>query len=164
MKFKNHLIGSAISAVGLIGLAYAMEAELSTKEMVLTASAVIVGGNFPDFDLASIPSRMYAIVLALTLPVFYYLDMPWHWVVMVIPFVAAKTSKHRGISHSYLLVLILLSSSQTISFASPFLPNSWLWVKDFIVKFSLQIDALAVGLVTHYVLDKMSPFKRKNWF
>ena len=91
MKFKHHFIGSSIAAVGLVGIAHIVGTDLTVNETILTASAVIIGGNFPDFDLASIPSRIYAIILALALPVFYYLGMPWHWVIMASPFVLAKT-------------------------------------------------------------------------
>ena len=153
MNFRSHLIGSSVIAAGLTGIAYTLDTGLSEQDIMLIAPMVIFGGIFPDTDTKSIPSKWYAIIMCLSLPAFFYYDMPWHWIAILIPYMAAKIFPHRNWTHSIGLVFALVGiviCSELISFA---IPKELEQIKQLILKFDLQIICFAVGLIMHQAQD-----------
>lgn len=161
MNFKAHLSISTASAAVLTGIAYTLDTGLSEQDVALIAPMVVLGGIFPDVDTESIPSRWYAIIMSLLLPVFWYFDMPWHWIAVLVPYMAAKMFPHRNWTHSGLLVLVLIFSSAIVEalFVTVQIPNKWDWGKDFVLNFNTHIIFFAVGIIIHILLD-LKMFKR----
>ena len=161
MNFKAHFTLSIVSAAGLTGIAYTLDTGLSEQDIMLIAPMVIFGGIFPDTDTKSIPSKWYAIIMCLSLPAFFYYDMPWHWIAILIPYMAAKIFPHRNWTHSGFLVLALISSSSIteVLFILAPVPEKWNWIKEFVLNFNTQIIFFAVGIGIHILLD-LKLFKR----
>lgn len=153
MNFKGHVIGSTIAAVGLTGVAVAVDTSLSTKDIALIVPMVILGGNFPDIDTESKPSRYYAIGMTITFAIFSFLGMYIHGLMPVIPFTAAKIFKHRGWTHSFKLVFALIFSSIIVELLSFVIPDNYSWLKEFILKFDIQIACFGIGITIHILLD-----------
>lgn len=153
MKFSFHLAGSIVVSAASTGILYSMNNDISKNTLILCASAVILGGIFPDTDTKSVPSKIYALMIALTFPLLFYADMIWYWVAFLVPFIAAQISKHRGWCHSLGFVFALIGIvvvSELISFA---IPKELGQIKEIILKFDLQIICFALGVMTHLVLD-----------
>ncbi len=153
MKFKAHATAGLLSGAGLTGLAYAMEAELSKNDMILIAPMVFLGSIFSDLDTKSTATKWYATIMVLLLPLFIYSNMPWLWVTVLVPFIAAQASTHRGWTHSFSLVIFMFSATIIMEFTSWLIPEKWLWIKEIVMLFQLQIDCFAVGILVHKILD-----------
>ena len=153
MNFHGHIIGSSLVSAAAVGITTAVNPETEPKTLAIIAVCIILGGLFPDLDTASIPSRAYAILMCLSLPVFWYYDMPWHWIAVLVPYVAAKSFKHRSWTHSIHLVGILLGLTFITRFISGLIPSEWLWIKEFIEDFEFQIVFFACGIASHILFD-----------
>jgi len=116
---------------------------------------VFVGSLSPDLDIHSTPSKWAARFLAVYLGAILLLDQvkeifnleaELHWrpvVVLAFIFVLCKSSKHRGITHAWSWIPLLIGLS--------------------IYTENHGIGAFAVGLGTHYLCDSISPFRLENW-
>lgn len=153
MKFEAHLIGSSLIAAAAVGITIAVNSETEPKTLAIIAVCIILGGLWPDIDTASIPSRWYSVLMCLSLPVFWHYDMPWHWIAVLIPYVAAKSFKHRSWTHSKWLVASLVFSSGIVGLVSYWIPDDFLWVKEFIENFETQIIFFAFGIASHKLFD-----------
>ena len=153
MKFKFHFAGSVIASAATTGILYSMDKTISTNTLVLCAVAVILGGNFSDCDTKSTPSKIYALMIALTFPILYYADMVLHWVAFIAPFIAAQIWSHRKWTHSIWLVFFLAGLSTVAELISFSLPESLEYIKNIILKFDLQIVCFSLGVLTHLALD-----------
>lgn len=153
MKYEAHLIGSSLIAAAAVGISIAYNPETEPKTLAIIAVCIILGGLFSDIDTESIPSRWYAIIMSLSLPVFWHYDMPWHWVAVLAPYLAAKIFVHRSWTHSWKLVAALVFSSGIIGLISHWIPSEWLWIKEFIEDFEFQIVFFAVGISSHILFD-----------
>jgi len=159
MKFKFHLAGSVIASAATTGILYSIDKTIETNTLVLCSIAVILGGIFSDCDTKSVPSKIYALMIALSFPLLYYADMLWHWIAFIAPFIAAQMSKHRGWCHSWGLVFSLIGIvivSELISFA---IPDELEYIKQIILEFDLQIVCFSMGITTHILLDH--PFLKR---
>ena len=153
MKFKYHLAGSCIVAAASAGILYAMDTDISPNTLILCSVAVILGGNFPDVDTKSTPSKIYALMIVLTFPILYYTGMIWYWIAFLAPFIAAQMSKHRGWTHSVWFVLSLVGLVIVAESISLSIPDELEWIKQIILKFDLQIVCFSIGVITHLFLD-----------
>ena len=153
MNFHGHAIVSSIIAAGVVGITTTISPETEPKILAIIAVCIILGGLFPDIDTASIPSRWYAIIMCLSLPVFWHYDMPWHWIAVLIPYVAAKSFKHRSWTHSVNLpfaLLFLTIAGQLITIA---MPDNLMTIKFYIQDFQFEIICFALGVSSHILLD-----------
>ncbi len=153
MNYHGHLIGSSLVSAVAVGISIAVNPEIEPKTLAIIAVCIILGGLFPDIDTASLPSRWYSILMALSLPVFFYYDMPWHWIAVLIPYVAAKSFPHRKWTHSWLLVGTLLFSTVIAQLISKYTPVDLLLVKEFIEDFEMQIIFFGIGVASHIIFD-----------
>lgn len=160
MNFKSHATAGIVSGIGLTGLAYAMEADLSKNDMILIAPMVFLGSIFSDLDTKSTATKWYATIMFLLLPLFIYSNIPWLWITILVPFIAAQAFKHRSWTHSPWLIIALFFSNfimaQIAGLTIPkFVPVEFFILKylPIIMRFQLQIDCFAVGILVHLVLD-----------
>ncbi len=110
----------------------------------------LLGSEFPDLDTNSIPSRVAAGAgLILSAILFYYGRFPYAALLGMV-FMLIKTLPHMGITHSYLLPLALVGASA--------------WVFSYGRIYGFMAVYFGFGLIVHYGVDKMSPFKLKNWW
>lgn len=106
MNFKEHVKGSALTAITVSALVILLGVKVGTSEIAILSLSIILGGNFPDIDTNSYPSKIYAWVgVIATIGLFVsqsYGGIPFIW----IPFVAAKMFGHRKWTHSIILPLL----------------------------------------------------------
>lgn len=145
MNFKGHIIGSAVVAVALPVVARMLDVPLTDQQIAYMIPATILGGNFPDLDTQSVPSKFYAIV-GLIASVYFMLIRKWEYAAFVmVPFFVAKMGKHRGWTHSY------------------FVPAGFLAGGYFFPQYNFILSAFAVGHIVHLILDSIWIWKRKSW-
>ncbi|MCK5609264.1 metal-dependent hydrolase [Candidatus Pacearchaeota archaeon] len=153
MNFAGHAIGSSIISIGAVGITTAISPETEPKTLAIIAVCIILGGLFPDIDTASIPSRWYSILMCISLPIFWHYDMPWHWIAVLIPYVAAKSFRHRFWTHSINLPFVLLFLTNAGQFITIAMPDSMMTVKLYIQDFQFEIICFALGIVSHLLFD-----------
>jgi len=153
MNFHGHAIGSSIIAAGAVGISIAINPETEPKTLAIIAFCIILGGLFPDIDTASIPSRAYAIIMSLSLPVFWHYDVPWLWIFILIPYVAAKSFSHRKWTHSVNLPFILIFFTIGAQLISVAVPDDLMFIKVCITEFGLEIICFALGIGSHILFD-----------
>ncbi len=100
---------------------------------------------FPDLDTNSIPSRVLAVFMLVVSLVFILFFDPLYPAIAGCLFMLVKCGKHRGLTHSYGLVLVALVAPVVFDCGAVF------W-------------SFAAGLLTHYACDGMSPIKKSSWF
>lgn len=153
MNKDAHLIGSCVISAASTGILYYTDTNTSTNTLILCAIAVILGGNFPDVDTKSVPSKIYALMIALSFPILFYVGMFWYWFAFLVPFIAAQIWSHRSWTHSMKFIFALVGiviAAELISFA---IPDKLQYIKQIILRFDLQIVCFALGVFTHKFLD-----------
>ena len=142
--FQKHNYYAIAGSLAITILLIAMGVKFEIALMLSLAG--YLGANFPDLDTNSIPSMWAARFVILSSAYFIYIDKLIYAVIVGIIFAAPKISKHRGWTHKYsTLVLIPV-----------------------IVYFTFEIYTLiaiffSAGLLVHYEIDRLNPFKFKNW-
>ena len=139
--FKKHftagLIASGVVASGTYFLTKNLEAS------ALAGAACLFGSLAPDIDVDSIPSRWFARFGFIATILLYYFNKKDLGLVLGGSFFFLKSGKHRGWTHKYSLPLGLV-------FAAYFIPHMAWFVG-------------AIGLIVHYSLDRISPFRVSGW-
>lgn len=147
MNFKGHFIGSCVAGISLPLVAKALDSDGSfvDQDAVVVALSVVLGGNSPDVDTHSTPSRVYSLLSMLAM---IYFGMTGQWILIafiITPFLLAKASRHRGWTHSYVFPALLLGLAHLFP------------------SYYHMIASFAAGLVVHYVLDSIYPWRRRSW-
>ena len=142
--FQKHnyyaVVGSAVITIILISIGVKFETAL-----ILSLSGYL-GANFPDLDTTSIPSMWAARFVIISSAYFIYIDKLIYAVIVGIIFAAPKIKEHRGWTHKYsTLVLIPVITYFTFEI------------------YTLITISFSAGLLIHYTVDKLNPFKFKNW-
>ena len=141
MNFKEHITAAAITSVPATMV---ISNTQDIKENSVIAMFVLIGGIFPDIDTHSHPSKIFAMAGFILATLLLYLGDSVYSALIGIAFMICKTGKHRGWTHKYSLPVLLMIAS--------------FWIPYFEI-----IQAFAVGLVVHYLIDRMSIWRFKNW-
>jgi len=163
MLFKGHLIGATAVSATIPILTYLLKIQASFSDILSAMIGVVLGGNFPDTDTESVPSRYYAIGLLIASGYWYYVGTPEYIWFPLVPFLAAKISTHRGWTHSYWLAVILFFLPNIMHFVVFVLPPWGLIISDFVTRNYILIQGFSLGLIVHSLLDKRFPWDKKSW-
>ena len=140
---KHNWFALGVSALILIT---ALSGGIKIEYTIILALAVYLGANFPDLDTASTPSMWAARFSILASTYFIYIEKPIYAVIVCIVFILPKISKHRGWTHKYSTPVLITAATYAL-----FEP------------FTLIAIVFSLGLITHYIPDKINPFELKNW-
>lgn len=163
MNFKMHLISGIVVSGGLVSAGLLLDYGMTPNDIKMIVPAVILGSLFPDLDTESYISKIYAVFLVVILVFLAYNKLLIFGLIFLAPYLAAKISKHRGWTHSYLLVVALFGLTQASAYLSGFIPGKYVWIVVMIVFYSLAMYSFAIGVMIHDFCDGRSPFKLKNW-
>ncbi len=153
MKFKSHLVGSILVAASFPFFAEEAGVNLSINDLTLMLPAIVMGGNFPDIDTASKPSRYYAIIGAfLTVYWIYTGNFEYIWLIWI-PFIAAKMFKHRSFTHKLWFPLAIMFLPIIIDFAMFYFNFNIQWIQYLIIKYRQAVNAFALGICVHIFTD-----------
>jgi len=144
MNFKGHLIGSIITGLIASSVAY-YQCDVKLDDTAIILPICILGGNFPDVDTNSIPSKFYAIFGLILAIVLIYSGLPALAGAIFVPFILAKATVHRGWTHKY------------------YLPVGMMIIANYWPEYALILIAFGVGVITHLILDKIYPLAEKGW-
>ncbi len=153
MNFKAHLISGVVVSCGLSVAGLMLDYEPIVSNIKTIVPAVILGSLFPDTDCESVPSRWYAIMLAVLFPFAFHHEMLWQWGLLLAVFLAAKIFVHRSWTHSKWLVAALVFSSGIVGLISHWIPSDLLYIKDLIKDFEMQIIFFGLGIAGHVIFD-----------
>jgi membrane-bound metal-dependent hydrolase YbcI (DUF457 family) len=153
MKFSSHAKTGAALGVGLSLTGLFTN---NFEQSIFAGFLAFCGANFPDLDTDSIPSRWTARIGVVVSLVCFYLKTPWPVAWMGLMFFIAKSDKHRGFTHKYVLVAFCV--------AFVFYPTSWpLGLLISFYGINWLFGAFGVGVASHLLLDDISPWETKNW-
>lgn len=149
MLFADHLRYGFIASVATAG-AYSLIApqipELSNDpdSIAIAFGACLAGSLAPDLDTNSRPSKYFSMFLFL-----FGLWSIWNrelypFVIFATAFAFIKSMNHRTFCHIFALPMILSISAVYFS----------IW---WLIPFS-------VGLICHYICDRLNPLKLNNWW
>lgn len=142
MNFKDHLRFGVVG--GIVTAAASGFVTQKPEEVAIIFGLTVAGSLFPDLDTASIPSRITAFILTITgLLCIYYREL-YPVVYFMWAFCFVKSFKHRGFSHSWFIPAALIGLTLYLEL---------LW-----------FAAFGIGCIIHLVVDKIYPWKVKNWF
>lgn len=176
MNFKAHLATATVFSIG-IGYATIHYNLVTISNLKTVIPAVVLGGLWPDTDTKSIPTKLYCLFLLIASIYWYAQGTTGYTLLFLIPFLAAQIDKHRGWTHSLYLPPILFFSALIVNYLDrhfismgygDFVETEsfiihWGETKDFLLKYSLQIQSLSVGILFHDIVDIISTFlKRKG--
>ncbi len=119
---------------------------LKPENALMISLIVYLGANFPDLDTNSIPSMWAARFVIVSSVYFIYIDKLIYAVIVGIIFAAPKISKHRGWTHKY-STLVLIPVTVYFRFEP----------------YTLIAISFSIGLLIHYAIDRLNPFKFNNW-
>ena len=146
MNFKQHftggVVGSIVAATGLI-TTNNFYGGLDDKTILYATTMVLVGSLAPDLDTDSIPARWAARIGVIASILFIYGEKPIIAAVIGLVYMLMKCGKHRGFSHKYLTLAIIAGIGIYLT--------------------NIIIIGFASGMLIHFILDKISPFKKYNW-
>ncbi len=143
MNFKEHFSGgTAASAFAGVG-AFALTGNI--KHAAIVFACTLGGSLFPDLDTKSKPTMIVAGVLFVWLGCAMWvkeIDQTLPTILMWI-FTGIQALNHRGLTHKYTFVLV--------------------WIVLGLAFKSLFMLGFSIGLITHYIIDSMSPLVWKHW-
>lgn len=142
MNFRGHFYGSLLVG-GVVG--YSIHSYSALDQSLISFLMVVAGGNFPDVDTHSTPSRLISMIaLFVSLYLFFsgYYDAS---ALIGIGFMLCKSSGHRGWTHKY------------------WLPVSLIFLSFYFDFYFFYMLSFSFGLCVHYVLDSIYPFSVKSW-
>lgn len=163
MLFKGHLIGSATISLAFPVSVFLFKIQTSLSDVLSAMIGVILGGIFPDVDTESKPSRYYAIGLLIASVYWWGVGTPEYIWFPLVPFLAAKISKHRGFTHSYWLAVILFFLPNIMHFTMFILPPWGMKASYFVTRNYILIQGFSLGLIVHSLLDKRFPWDKRSW-
>jgi membrane-bound metal-dependent hydrolase YbcI (DUF457 family) len=117
-----------------------------TNSFLYISIIFFIGANSPDIDTHSKPSRVIAIILLCYNVFCFYAQNYKSGLILSTVFIAAKTLRHRGLTHSYLMPTLIVAYFYFFAYHS-----------------IIEASFFALGLCLHYLLDSLNPFKLKNW-
>jgi hypothetical protein len=170
MNFGGHLIAATIGAV-VTSHTMIKYNDFTPETAKIIIPAVILGANFPDTDTNSIPSKIYAALIILLSYYWFRIGTPIYIPFVVIPYILAKRSKHRGWTHSLWLPFSLFLISILFKTFNHFINikiitgeiklQSIILVKLFI-KYQLAIESFSLGLLIHVIPDIISTYLKRR--
>jgi hypothetical protein len=137
LDFKNHAIAGLATGSAVAGTSYYFSKNIEISFMM--GAVTLAGSLIPDLDTGSIPSRIFAwigIVLSLYL---MYINQSKFAAIIGVAYMAFSAPKHRGLTHKWVLPIACLIGAYI---------SKQVWP-----------GAFAAGLVTHFALDKIPPWK-----
>ena len=143
MNFKDHVTAGLFTSALCAGIA---ELANATPLESLTCGVIAFTFSlFPDVDTHSHISKILArcvvlVSLLLIITKNFFLSS-----VISTAYVWLKMGKHRGWTHSYFLPVVFFV------FAYKY------------IEYTLYFSSLSLGLITHYIMDGMNPFSKKQW-
>ncbi len=152
MNFKEHSNAGIVVSVPVIGLSYYIFQDIRTS--LTMGICCFAGSLIPDLDTGSTPSRITAIALLVWSLAAYSVykfgvQIPQRWVFNIelcfwanLIYIAFKASKHRGISHKYIL---------PVTFAFIAFYTGYLW-----------FTAIAIGIIVHLFVDRIYPWNYRS--
>ena len=162
MNFGCHLGISTAISLGIPIIAREIGVPIDQAKEIYIIPAIILGGIFSDIDTESIPSKIYAGFAFIALIILAIKNKPWHGVMLMAPYLAAKISKHRGWTHSIYTVFALLISPLIIATIAYLLPFNVQTISDIINNYYWLIVSFSFGICIHKFLDiKWFKLKRK---
>jgi membrane-bound metal-dependent hydrolase YbcI (DUF457 family) len=152
MNYPYHLAAGTI--VGLTAPLILKEVGISVpdQQQLLIFPAILLGSIFPDIDTESIPSKIYAAFSLVCLAIFAIRHRPWHGVILMGPYLAAKISRHRGWTHSFKLVFSLILIPLVVILLAIIVPSIG-WLANLLLDYYITICCFAAGIIVHKILD-----------
>jgi uncharacterized metal-binding protein len=155
MRFESHLTFATVTALASPFIAHKLGLYLSLNDLIQLIPSIILGGAIScDIDTNSKASRYYGIFGILTTLYCFYAGNYFHPLIIWIPFILAKTGKHRGFTHSWFLpaIIVLLPPAiiKLIMFKTDF---DMVWVQHLIINYEVAITGYAIGMYTHLIAD-----------
>lgn len=139
MNFKQHaIIGAASSGIIAVG-SFAL-----TKNPAIALTfgvSLFVGSIIPDIDTGSIPSRIFAVATIILAGILMYFGLDKHAAIVGIINAALRIDKHRGYTHSWLLIIVCSAIGIVAAFGK-------------IPEYFVLLAPFAVGLIVHYLVDR----------
>jgi membrane-bound metal-dependent hydrolase YbcI (DUF457 family) len=148
MNFKQHAtLGIITGAVCGVTASYTGTRDL--EAFAVAGLTAFVGSQFPDLDTKSTPSKWFA-RLAVLLVIFdsfrpFYADSQIEYYYPAVLFCFMQSGKHRGWTHSYFVPMVCFGLGVYFKY-------------DFML-----FASFAMGVLSHYYLDRMSLFKKSSW-
>jgi membrane-bound metal-dependent hydrolase YbcI (DUF457 family) len=149
MNFKQHATLGIITGV-VCGVTASQITQIDKVEtFVLCTIVAFTGSQFPDLDTKSTPSKWFARFAVLMW--FFAVDWFDTWAVnlpLLVPGVFLnfmQSGKHRGWTHSY------------------FVPMGCFGLGVYFKYDFMLFASFAIGVLSHYYLDRMSLFKKSSW-
>lgn len=151
MNFKEHATAGAVVSVPVFFASHYFFQDLNLS--VTLALSVFGGSLSPDLDTDSTPSKIVGKILFTYLLIALLEDYTGlkHWLLniripawLAVIFLGFKLDAHRGFTHKYTFPLF---------FTGVMLYTQYLW-----------FGAFALGIVVHYIVDKIYPWRLRSWF
>ena len=137
MNFKAHLIAGSIAGIAISAINYYFSKDL--KSSIILGSITLAASLVPDIDTGSIPSRIFAWLGILVSCFLLYFKNPFPAAIIGIVYMAFSSDKHRGFTHKWALPICCFIASYL---------TKQLW-----------LSAFGLGLIVHYVMDNIPPYK-----
>lgn len=137
MNFKEHLIFGSISGAVVLATSFYMSNNI--EESLVFCAVTVAGSLVPDIDTGSVPSRIFAWIGIAVSCMFLYHGNSKPAAIIGIIYMLFSSDKHRGFTHKWILPIACLAWAY-------FFKQTW-------------PVAFGIGLATHYVCDKIPPYK-----
>lgn len=157
MNYPYHLAAGAIVGLSAPIIMNEIGISIPEQQQLFVFPAIVLGSIFPDIDTESIPSKIYATFALVCLTVFAIKHRPWHGVILMIPYLAAKISRHRGWTHSLKFIFSLILIPLIVTLLAIAFPSIG-WLANLLLDYYITICCFAAGNVVHKILD-MKLFK-----
>lgn len=148
MNFMGHAVGAGIVGIGAAG--FVLESGNSPLMAAKVGGILWLGGQIPDFDIASIPARWFGRLgfLAAGLLFGYGFLARDHRAIAISSMIGLAAllllaMKHRGPLHKYWLPAFCIAIS--------------------VFRGDYLLLAAGVGMIVHLLLDRIFPWQFKGW-
>ena len=162
MNYNAHLAGGLIGST-IVPASAMLFNKPDADGIIVGMVAVLFGSLFSDLDTKSTITKWYAMVTLALSCYWFYVETPVYSLFLVVPFLLAQMSVHRGWTHAWTTIVILMLLPNIMHFAVSYLPDWGSNVSLFVNEHSLIIKAFAFGICVHNALDKRHPFDLRNW-
>jgi uncharacterized metal-binding protein len=155
MRFESHAVFATAISISIPFLAKEAGLHLSLTDHVQIMTGIILGGAVLscDIDTNSKASRYYAIASLILTAYWLYIGYYLYPLIVWIPFGLAKSGKHRGITHSWLLPVGIVFLPIIIDFIMFYTKFNIGWIQALIYKYRLAVNGYALGICTHLFID-----------
>jgi hypothetical protein len=151
MNFAGHLrVGVVVGGISTGTMAITTlegAIERHWQAIIVFFLSVVIGSQYPDIDTGSKPSRYFAMGCLALLGYGYYYNMAdlVFWVAMF--YLIPKTTKHRGLTHTYWVPLSLAVCAYLFPFPL----------------FDMLLLGASLGVISHLVADQIYPWTRNSF-